>query len=120
LLRAGDVLHGQELLHGLVESLDLSAGLGVVGPRVLGLDTEREQLLLGHPGQVMMPFGRKYQPIVSEEGGPVTPGLSRFVERSDDIVAHPIPTLTGTLPMDVLEPNPSPQADPSAVSQLAD
>ena len=49
LLGAVDVLHGQELLHGLVEALDLSTGLWVVGPGVLGLDAEGEELLFGYP-----------------------------------------------------------------------
>jgi len=37
LLGALDILHGQELLHALVEPLGLSEGPGVIGPGVLRL-----------------------------------------------------------------------------------
>ena len=70
---------------------DLAAGLGMVGPRMLGLDAEREELLFGHPGHVMVAFGGEDQPVVGEERSWVTPGLGRFVQHADDIVGldHP-------------------------------
>src|SRR5688572_23888982 len=48
----GATLFGQSLLEGLVEALDLAAGLGVVGPGVLVVDAESEQLELDGAGAV--------------------------------------------------------------------
>jgi hypothetical protein len=38
--RGGPRLLAEKLLEGLVEALDLAAGLGVIGPRVLVVDAE--------------------------------------------------------------------------------
>ena len=61
---------GQELLHGLVEALHLAAGLGMVGPGVLRLDAQGEQLLFGRPGHLMVALVLKMSPLsVSNEAG---------------------------------------------------
>jgi len=46
--RGGGGLFGEEPLEGLVEALDLAAGLGVVGRRVLGLNAQQVELGFEH------------------------------------------------------------------------
>jgi hypothetical protein len=65
---------------------DLPAGLGVIGPGVLGLDAEGEELLFGDPGHLVVALGGEDEPVVAEEGGRVAPALGRFVEDADDVV----------------------------------
>jgi hypothetical protein len=44
------VAFGQVLLQRLMEALDLSAGLWVIGPRVLGGDAQADELGFEQPG----------------------------------------------------------------------
>ena len=75
----------------LVEALDLAAGLGMVGPRVLGLDAEGEQLLFGGAGHLVVALGGEDEPVVGEERRRIAPGLGRFVQYPDDVggLDHP-------------------------------
>ena len=58
----------------------------MVGPGVLGLDAEREQLLFGHPGHLVVALGGENEPVVREKRGRITPGVGRLVQDPDDIV----------------------------------
>ena len=79
------LLGGQELLQGLVEALDLAAGLGMVGPGVLDRDAEGEQLVLDRPGDAVAALRGEDEPVVGEERGRIAPGLGRFVQHPDHV-----------------------------------
>jgi hypothetical protein len=79
-------LLGQELLEGLVEALDLAAGLGMVGRGVLALDAESVQFRLQQHLALTRPAGED-SAVVGEQGGGVAELLSGFVEDLDDVWA---------------------------------
>jgi hypothetical protein len=79
------VLAGEEPFEGLVESFDLAAGLGVVGPGVLGGDPEGQQL--GLHGSAVVASGRRGEdrPVVGQERGGISPLLSGSMQGAHDI-----------------------------------
>jgi hypothetical protein len=69
----------EELLQGLVEALDLAAGLGVIGARVLVVDAEVKQLGLER-GVAVAIGGREDAAVVGQKRRRQTPGGARLVE----------------------------------------
>jgi hypothetical protein len=75
-LGGGGVLMGEVFLQGLVEALDLAAGLGVVGAGVLGADAQGQQFQFQVPGGVVLVVRTEDEPVVAEERSGVAPGGS--------------------------------------------
>jgi hypothetical protein len=90
------LLDGQELLERLVEALDLAAGLGVIGPRLLGADAEAEQLLLEGTSGARSALSGEDEPVVREERRRIAPFLG-----SGQPGAQRQPCLTVNLPVDI-------------------
>jgi hypothetical protein len=61
------VLLVDELLERLVEALDLSAGLGMIGTRVLRMDAQAGELHLEGTGEPVPGVRTKDQAVVGEE-----------------------------------------------------
>jgi hypothetical protein len=72
-------------LEGLVEALDLAAGLRVVGPGVLGADAQGEQFQFQAAGLLVLVVGAEDQAVVGEERFRVAPGGGGFVQGADHV-----------------------------------
>ena len=82
---AAGVLAGQVLLEGLVEPLDLAAGLRVVGPGVLGADAQGEQFEFEDAGHLVLMVRAEDQAVAGEEGFRVAPGGGGLVQGADHV-----------------------------------
>ena len=90
---------GDELLERLVEALDLSLGLGMVGLAVLGRDAQGEELLFGATGEAIAGLGAEDEPIVGEERRWIAPrSLPPCAEPGSSSVA-----LTRTIALEAMQ-----------------
>jgi hypothetical protein len=77
-------LLGKETLQGLMEALNLAAGLRVMGPRVLGVDAQNEQLRLER-GEAVAVGGGEHAAVVGQKRCRQAPSCAGLVEGRDDL-----------------------------------
>jgi hypothetical protein len=85
--RRGPRLGGQPFLLGLVEPFHLAAGLRMVGPGVVELDSKDAEFdFQGDPTFAAL-FGGEDRPVVGEHPGRDSPGVEGFPEAGHHIEA---------------------------------